>query len=85
MIESEPNLFSTRSKFESLSFLNKVKGSDFHFYLLDSGFLKTPSGPVVESIQAREPGLQASSNLAGSKTKNTHIFWLIEYFPRLRL
>ena len=41
--------------------------------------------PVVESMRAREPGLQASSNLAGSKTKNTHIFWLIEYFPRLRL
>ena len=40
MIESEPNLFSTRSKFEALSFLNLVKGSDFHFYLLDSGCLK---------------------------------------------
>ena len=82
MIESEPNLFSTRSKFESLSFLNKVKGSDFHFYLLDSGFLKTPSGPVVESIQAREPGLQASSNLAGSKIKNTHVFFPHEFFLR---
>ena len=30
--------------------------------------------PVVESMQAREPGLQAPSNLTGSKIKNTHIF-----------
>ena len=30
--------------------------------------------PVLESMRAREPGLQAPSNLAGSKIKNTHIF-----------
>ena len=36
--------------------------------------------PVVESMQAREPGLQALSNLAGSKIKNTHVF-----FPSLTL
>ena len=41
-------------------------------------------GPVVESMRAREPGLQAPSNLAGSKTKNDHIFWPIEFFSKLR-
>ena len=41
-------------------------------------------GPVVESMQAREPGLQAPSNLVGSKTKNDHIFWPIEFFSNLR-
>ena len=30
--------------------------------------------PVVESMRAREPGLQAPSNLEGSKTENAHIF-----------
>ena len=30
--------------------------------------------PVLESMRAREPGLQAPSNLTGSKIKNTHIF-----------
>ena len=30
--------------------------------------------PVVESMRAREPGLQAPSNLTGSKIKNTLIF-----------
>ena len=29
---------------------------------------------VEESLQAREPGLQAPSNLAGSKTKITKLF-----------
>ena len=36
--------------------------------------------PVVESMRAREPGLQAPSNLAGSKTKNANIFWSIKSF-----
>ena len=40
--------------------------------------------PVVESMRAREPGLQALSNLAGSKTKNDHFFWSIEFFSKLR-
>ena len=31
-------------------------------------------GPFLESMRAREPGLQAPSNLAGSKIKNTRIF-----------
>ena len=35
---------------------------------------------VVESMQARKPDLQALSKLAGSKTKNTHIFGSIEFF-----
>ena len=30
--------------------------------------------PDLESMRAREPGLQAPSNLTGSKIKNTHIF-----------
>ena len=30
--------------------------------------------PVVESLQARKPGLQAPSNLAGSKIKNNQFF-----------
>ena len=30
--------------------------------------------PILESMQAREPGLQALSNLTGSQIKNTHIF-----------
>ena len=29
---------------------------------------------VVESMQAHKPGLQAPSNLAGSKIKNTNFF-----------
>ena len=28
----------------------------------------------LESMRARKPGLQAPSNLAGSKIKNTHFF-----------
>ena len=40
--------------------------------------------PVVESMRACEPGLQALSNLAGSKIKNAYIFWLIEFFSKLR-
>ena len=32
------------------------------------------TAPVLESMRAREPGLQAPSNLTGSKIKNTHIF-----------
>ena len=32
------------------------------------------SNPVLESMRAREPGLQALSNPTGSKIKNTHIF-----------
>ena len=31
--------------------------------------------PVLESMRAREPGLQAPSNLTGSKIKSTHIFF----------
>ena len=33
------------------------------------GLLLDPLDPVVESMQARKPGLQAPSNLAGSMTK----------------
>ena len=33
-------------------------------------------------MRAREPGLQAPSNLAGSKIKNTHIFFPHEFFLR---
>ena len=33
-----------------------------------------PECPVLESMRAREPGLQALSNLAGSKIENTRIF-----------
>ena len=33
-----------------------------------------PGNPVLESMRARKPGLQAPSNLAGSKIKNAHIF-----------
>ena len=40
-------------------------------YLLDSSPLRDP---VVESMQARKPGLQALSSLAGSKTKITKLF-----------
>ena len=40
--------------------------------------------PVVESMRTCEPGLQAPSNLAGSKTKNAHIFWSIGFFSKLR-
>ena len=32
------------------------------------------ASPVLQSMRAREPGLQAPSNLTGSKIKNTHIF-----------
>ena len=38
--------------------------------------------PVLESMRAREPGLQAPSNLAGSKIKNTHVFFPQEFFLR---
>ena len=41
---------------------------------LDSNKAGAAGGPVLESIRAREPGLQAPSNLTGSKIKNTHIF-----------
>ena len=37
-------------------------------------------GPALESMRAREPGLQAPGNLAGSKIKSTQIF-----FPSLFL
>ena len=30
--------------------------------------------PVLESMSARQPGLQAPNNLTGSKIKNTHFF-----------
>ena len=33
---------------------------------------RVATAPVLESMRAREPGLQAPSNLAGSKIKNTH-------------
>ena len=36
--------------------------------------------PVLESMRAREPGLQAPSNLEGSKIKNTHVFFPHEFF-----
>ena len=39
--------------------------------------------PVLESMRAREPGLQAPSNLAGSKMKNTHFFPLINSFSEI--
>ena len=39
--------------------------------------------PVLESMLAREPGLQALSNLTGSQIKNTHIFPLINYFSEI--
>ena len=32
--------------------------------------------PVLESMRAREPGLRATRNLAGSKIKNTQFFSL---------
>ena len=35
---------------------------------------RVATAPVLESMRAREPGLQAPSNLTGSKIKNTHIF-----------
>ena len=35
---------------------------------------RVATAPVLESMQAREPGLQAPSNLTGSKIENTHIF-----------
>ena len=38
--------------------------------------------PIVESILARQPGWQAPSNLVGSKTKNTHIFFGQVNFPQ---
>ena len=34
---------------------------------------RVATAPVLESMRAREPGLQAPSNLTGSKIKNTHI------------
>ena len=39
--------------------------------------------PVVQSMQPRNPGLQSPCNVAGFKTKNTHIFWLIKFFSKL--
>ena len=33
-------------------------------------------------MRARKPGLQAPSNLAGSKIKNTHVFFPHEFFLR---
>ena len=36
--------------------------------------LQRGSCTVLESMRAREPGLQAPSNLTGSKIKNTFIF-----------
>ena len=39
--------------------------------------------PVLESMRAHEPGLQAPSNLTGSQIKNTHIFPLINYFSEI--
>ena len=41
---------------------------------------RVATAPVLESMRAREPGLQAPSNLAGSKIKNTRVF-----FPSLIL
>ena len=38
---------------------------------------RVATAPVLESMRAREPGLQAPSNLAGSKIKNTHFFPLL--------
>ena len=42
--------------------------------------ITSKSFPVLESMRAREPGLQALSNLAGSKIKNTHVFFPHEFF-----
>ena len=39
--------------------------------------------PVVESMRAREPGLQAPNNLAGFQDKKAHIFWSIEFYSKL--
>ena len=38
--------------------------------------------PVVESMRARKPGLQAPSNPAGSEIKKTHIFFPCQFFLR---
>ena len=46
---------------------------------------ETPTAPVLESMRAREPSLQAPSNLAGSKTKNTHMFWSIDFFLKVKV
>ena len=35
---------------------------------------RVATAPVLESMRAREPGLQAPSNLAGSKIKNNQFF-----------
>ena len=46
---------------------------------------RVATAPVLESMRAREPGLQAPSNLAGSKiknTKNTHVIFPHEFFLR---
>ena len=43
---------------------------------------ETPTAPVLESMRAREPSLQALSNLAGSKLKNTNVFFPREFFLR---
>ena len=45
--------------------------------------LSNLAGPVLQSMQARKPGLQAPSNLAGSKIKNTHFSPLINSFSEL--
>ena len=41
------------------------------------------SCPALGSMRAREPGLQAPSNLAGSKIKNTHFSPLINSFSEI--
>ena len=44
---------------------------------------RVATAPVLESMRAREPGLQAPSNLAGSKIKNTHFSPLINSFSEI--
>ena len=40
--------------------------------------------PILEFMRAREPGLQAPSNLAGSKIETPTFFWSFEFFSKLR-
>ena len=42
--------------------------------ILCTGAVSQNCNTVLESMRACEPGLQAPSNLTGSKIKNTHIF-----------
>ena len=44
---------------------------------------RVTTAPVLESMRAREPGLQAPSNLAGSRIKNTHFSPFINSFSEI--